>query len=154
MNIDRLKKRVSSIEMFATLGQPTNDGSITRIMSWDDWDGPEDSNIEKIALTQQELHDNLISSDEEKEWSDALDLIAESLSGLVPYDPEEDAYYAPNMAVWFAAWTFALEEAYLSKNLAVPRFILAQIYWYEKGRWPCALLDSNNIEESNDYVIF
>ena len=154
MNADRLLARVGAIRLFSSLGGHVDDSSVSRILSWEEWPGPEEPRVESIVLTQQALHDKVVHPADEQHWSTALDAVAKAISASIPYDATEDAYHAPTMSVWFAAWTFSLEEAFTFSNLAIPRLLTAQIYWYERGHWPCALIDLEKMDEIGDYLVY
>lgn len=108
----------------------------------------------EISLRMQHLHDSLISDDEEAAWMQALESVVDHARYLVPYEDDEDAYYAPNIAVWELAWVLALEEVHISKAIPIPNFLKAQIHWYERGHWPCELISLESDERPEDYVVY
>ncbi len=155
MNIERLTTRIRESSLFSSLGTQIDDPLIVQIASWEEWPGPEEPRVEAIGTRQQSLHDDVVlNADEEEEWNRALRLVVEIAANVVPYKEGEDAWYAPNIAVWSAAWTFALEELCLSHSSPVPAEISAQLYWYERGHWPCALVTDSKAGGFRDYVVF
>ncbi|HDT5889378.1 TPA: hypothetical protein QHA87_004912 [Aeromonas dhakensis] len=154
MNIERLIDRAGKIQFFSALGAEIDDASIVRIGEWDEWPGPEDPRVEEIGLMQQSLYERVAHATEEAKWSRALRLMVEAAAKAVPYIEGEDASYGPNIAVWSAAWTFALEELYSSHDAPVPAEVRAQLYWYERGHWPCALIELSSTGSPKDYVVY
>ena len=154
MNLDRLARKINTIQLFSKLGSAIDDCAIARITSWEDWTGPEDLLVEQIALRQQALHDLVVPIEATDQWNQALRLVATACSTLVPYHEGADAWYAPNIAAWSLAWTFSLEEAHLASDVAVPAELDAQLFWYERGHWPCALVSKLSGETPAGYIVF
>jgi hypothetical protein len=153
MNLQRLSHRICAIPLFSALGSAIDGAGVTRIASWDDWAGPEAPLVEQLGLRQQALHDSVVPAAAKEQWDRALHIVVAVCARLVPYDEVADAWHGPNMAVWSAAWTFALEEAILSSNLLVPAELSAQIFWYECGHWPCALVSESRGGSRDGYII-
>ena len=154
MNLQRLVERVRQVPLFSALGAEIVGFTGGRIHSWEEWQGPEEPLVENIGTRLQFLHDSLVAKSEEEKWNQALLLVVKLASQNVPYVESEDVWYGPNAAAWSAAWAFSLEEAYLSRNLPLPAELRAQLQWYEKGHWPCALLNLSRTENIEDYVIY
>ena len=138
--------------LFSNCGEQSS--AAAQIGSWDDWAGPEEPRVMEISTRMQRLHDQLSDSSEEPIWQRALQTVVNHASSLVPYVEGEDAYYAPNIAVWEVAWVLALEELHLACGLTMPQSLVAQLYWYEKGHWPCQLLSLEQDNSPEHYVIF
>ncbi len=153
MNLERLSNRICAIPLFSALGSAIDESGIRRIASWDDWGGPEDPLAEQIGLRQQDLHDSVVPAAEADQWERALQIVVTACSQLVPYDEDADAWHGPNMAVWSAAWTFALEEAFVSANVLVPSELSAQLFWYVRGHWPCALVSELSGDTPEGYFV-
>jgi len=151
MNIERLRARLSRVALLSALGATINDLSVSRILSWEEWPGPEDPRVEDINTRMQSMYDGLASMDE-KVWTMAIDIATNIAAQSVPYIHDEDAWYGPNAAVWMAAWAFALEELYTCHCLPIPADVCAQLFWYERGHWPCALVGHGDKVE--DYVVY
>ena len=83
-----------------------------------------------------------------------LDALVRQIAPLVPFDDTEDAWHPPNMATWHAAWAFALEAEYSTKNLKLPEAIGAQVFWFELGHWPCSLTSQSGLNSKNGYIIY
>lgn len=155
MNLQRLVERVRQVPLFSALGADIAGFTGSRIRSWNEWPGPEEPLVETIGTRLQCLHDTLVAKkSEEEEWNRALRLVLEMAAQNVPYDDSEDAWYGPNTAAWSAAWAFALEEVYLSRNLLPPGELRVQLQWFERGHWPCALVQPSRTENIEDYVIY
>lgn len=154
MNLDRLSIRVRGVGLFSALGEKIQDSSVIRLRSWEEWPGPEEPRVEAIGTHMQFLHDQIISADAEPEWNRALRITVDFAAALVPYVEEQDAWYAPNIAVWSAAWIFALEEAHVARNLPLPAEVRAQLYWYQIGHWPSSLVSLSRYESIEDYVVY
>ena len=100
------------------------------------------------------LRDKLISKSDEEEWNKALRVVVEAVARNVPYEENQDAWHGPNAAVLFAAWAFSLEELYLFRGLPLPAELAAQLKWFERGHWPCSLVEISGGENAADYVIY
>ena len=59
------------------------------------------------------------------------------ISAFAPYDPDEDAWHGPTLAVNQAGFTVALVVLHKYLHVKVPDFLAAQYNWYERGHWPC-----------------
>lgn len=102
----------------------------------------------------QSFHDAIVPAHTEPEWNRAVRLTVDSAAPLVPYVEGQDAWYGPNAAVWSAAWIFALEETYISQGIPLPTEVGAQLHWYERGHWPCALVSASSCDNADDYVVY
>jgi hypothetical protein len=153
MNIKRLLDRAQKSQLFRSIGDSPENGCSV-ISSWEEWPGPEDPLVSEIHYGQQAIKDKIFSVEQETEWNEALALVVGVASKNLPYDPSEDSWYAPNVAVWQAAWVFCLEELYQSNSIPVPNELVAQIYWFEKGHWPCALLSLDSIANPKGYLVY
>jgi hypothetical protein len=152
--LQRLKSRIARTPLFSNIGLPIVSASNPRIVQWDAWLGPEDPTCLAIAIRQQELHDDLVPPEEEQEWVAALNLVVDYVATLIPYEPDEDVWHGPSAAAWGAAWVFSLEHLHAARGVALPADTAAQLVWFERGHWPCALVDGASGENLKDYVIF
>lgn len=125
-----------------------------RILQWDAWLGPEDPRSLAIAIRQQKLHDSMVPPAAEREWVVWLKIVVDHVATLIPYDSDADVWYAPTAAAWGTAWTFSLEQLHCASGVPLPADIAAQFVWYERGHWPCALVDGASGPNLEDYVIF
>jgi hypothetical protein len=153
-SLHKLKSRIVGTPLFSSVGFPILNASNPRISQWDAWSGPEDPRALAIAMRQQELHDIVVSPEKEQEWDASLELVVDHVRTLIPYDADEDAWYAPTTAAWSAAWIFSLEQFHDTSRIQLPADISAQLVWYERGHWPCALVDGASGANMEDYVIF
>jgi hypothetical protein len=154
MNLERLANRIRAIKLFSSLGVDIDDAVVVRIRSWNEWVGPEDPLGLQIGMRQQTLHDAIVVKSDEQLWNQALRIAVGISAKSVPYAEGEDSWHAPNIAAWSAAWTFSLEEAYFSRSISVPAEVVAQLYWYERGHWPCAVAVESSGERIQDYVVY
>jgi len=154
MNIERLKDRLAAVPLFSALGSALDESGLTRIHSWNEWPGALDPGVMDISFYSQSLHDAVVDAVSEQEWDDALQLGVSIAARYVPFDQKQDSWHAPTMAAWSAAWCFALEEAHIANDLPIPAPIKAQLYWFERGRWPCALVSPTRMDEVTDYVVY
>ncbi|MFC5430779.1 hypothetical protein ACFPTO_18535 [Paraburkholderia denitrificans] len=152
--LQRLKSRIVRTPLFSNIGVPMLNASNPRIVQWDAWLGPEDPASLAIAIRQQELHDVLVPPEEEQEWVASLRFVIDHVATLIPYDPDEDVWHAPTAAAWSAAWTFSLEHLHAACGVPLPADTAAQLVWFERGHWPCALVDGASGANLKDYVIF
>ncbi len=153
MNLDRLLRRVNELSLFGRIGSRPDDAEQS-IASWDEWPGPEDLSVSEIHNHQQELLDANLPRELSTTWSSALSSIVELSSKIIPYDKSGDIWNGPNMAAWHAAWTFSLEELLISQGVSLPPELIAQIYWFERGHWPMAWIETRSMAERNGYLIF
>jgi len=146
--------RARGLPLFSHLGAPIADPAIRRILSWDEWTGPEDPLAYAIGERQQSMHDAIIAPDEEEAWKRCLDDVVRHVARLIPYDERQDTWHAPTSAAWHAGWTFALEAAYVEKAMELPAELRAQIHWFELGHWPCSLRSATSMADIDGYVVF
>ena len=154
VDFHKLERRIRATPLFEKLGVLIPDANNPRIRQWDEWPGPEDPGPQAIAHRQQDLHDALLPPADEQKWRSALQLVVDHAAKLIPYDPDEDAWHAPSIAAWGAAWTFALEHLHMSLGISLPKDIAAQLHWYERGHWPCSLIGEAAGDSPEDYVVF
>jgi hypothetical protein len=154
LNLHRLSARAHSIRLFFALGSKIDDARVRRIHAWHEWPGPEDPLVMEMGDQQQALHDAKEAELDQEQWNEALRVVVSVANELVPYEEDQDAWYAPNTAVWCAAWTLALEEAHVAKNVPIPLALSAQLHWYEQGHWPCGLTALGSESSALGYVVY
>ena len=59
MNIERLRARLSRVALLSALGATINDVSVSRILSWGEWPGPEDPRVEFLQAYSVHVGDRL-----------------------------------------------------------------------------------------------
>jgi hypothetical protein len=78
-----------------------------------------------------------------RHWERIHAIVFDLVRANVPYRDEQDAWYAPNAAVWQAAWIAALVGCTLFKYGQLPerspsQWTLASEWsWFQEGHWPC-----------------
>ncbi len=154
--IDEFLSVAKNIEWFSAIGDPISSHAVERIESWDDWEGPEDPQVEALHSGHGETFDQLVEGDDtlKHEFNTIVDEITTIASKYVPYDADEDPWYAPTTAVGQAAWTVALISIYIKKQMDVPKMLVEQWNWFLKGHWPCSFQKNISAEEASGYCVF
>ncbi|WP_193166208.1 hypothetical protein [Microbulbifer hainanensis] len=147
-------QNLDSVDLFGSVGKNLIDYP-ERILSWDEWQGPECERVSAIHFQQQAYCDKLISEDQDLivYWDKLLDFCLEKAKERVPFVEGEDVWYAPNIAAYHAAWTFALQAIFILEEICPPIELEAQWEWFEKGHWPAELSPAST-QESPRYVVF
>ncbi len=147
LDLDTFLKQLERIPWFAHVGTPVRSSKAMQGMSsWEDWPGPEDSSATELSHWQQSLHDELLGASYENRdvltqlWNTIQTTVLTSADKKVPYNPNEDAWYAPNAAVWHAAWAAALVGLCLFLGRPIPKELQEQWNWFVQGHWPYAWL--------------
>jgi hypothetical protein len=154
VDLRQLQSRINALPLFQRVGCPIGDLGNPDIHQWDAWVGPEEPGSLAIAVRQQDLHDELVTPEDEQEWLSALQLVVDHSATLIPYDPNADVWNAPTAAAWNAAWSLVLEHLHIARKIAVPADLSAQLSWYERGHWPSSLIEERSGANAADYVIF
>ena len=129
-DIETFTEKVSGMAWFAHLGEPSPwDQMCVRLWDWSDWGGPE-VGTEQLSCQAQAIHDQFVVTDSLSQYFDQV------TKEVVPFDDEEDAWHAPNTAVWMAAWCVGLISVLLTIDTAVPPDLMEQWAWYATGHWP------------------
>ena len=83
----------------------------------------------------------------EKVWDEIETIVFDVARSKVPYSDEQDAWYAPNAAVWSGGWIAALvvctliQQGKIEENKSTPEYqwTLGNIWsWFKAGHWPCS----------------
>jgi hypothetical protein len=142
------------IQWFVNCGNPL-ENAVSTIGSWDEWIGLEEELVSEIHYKQQSFHDQIVNNEtEEANWNNLLTSLVEIIKRHAPFKESEDAWYAPNIAVWQAAWVLALITMFEEKSESVPKELTAQWAWFAKGRWPCALVSPVKASDETGYIIY
>ena len=138
-------KELERVPWFENLGKPNAPASKVKwIHDWDEWPGPEDPQVGDANSRQQLLYDEIVSNAQgelafiEQAWKQIHEVVLRAGASKTPYVPDKDAWYAPNSAVWHAAWTAGLVGLCLLVNRKVPDELQEQWRWFRLGHWPCA----------------
>jgi len=147
-------KEFKKLDLFGSIGEDLSE-DVPRMLKWEDWLGPENELVSLIHLRQQEFHDSLVGNDKESKdyWDKLIVLGLNKAVENIPFIEEEDVWYAPNMAAYHAAWTFALMSFYTFKDMVPPKEIEAQWRWFVKGRWPSAI-KAGYENNPTEYIVF
>jgi hypothetical protein len=137
--LDQLER----IPWFSRLGNPLSGDCVHKqIHSWEEWPGPEEESVSAVHLRQQALHDNILAESKqlrpslEELWKRIDAVVIRVAAPSVPFDANEDAWYAPNVAVWHAAWTAGLVGLYEMSKKPMPANLHAQWNCFTAGHWP------------------
>lgn len=137
-------RELERIPWFANLGEPISGvHDIERISRWDDWSGPEKSGVDEVCYRQQALYDELLGCGKEgaeqltQLWESIQRTVLAAAAKNVPYDPSEDTWHGPTLAVWHAAWTAGLIGLCLFLCKPIPAEQQEQWQWFSQGHWPC-----------------
>jgi len=143
--VARFITQLEAVSWFAALGKPIQSNvDAEQISNWDDWPGPADRSVCELHSRQQVLFDEIMSAsgpygDSRSElWAAIQGQVVRLASNRVPYDAKKDTWYAPNAAVWHAAWTAGLIGLCLLTRHVVPPELQKQWNWFAEGHWPCA----------------
>lgn len=135
-------KSLEEIPWFEHLGEELpEDSGCRRVYSWDEWRGPEEPSVRRIADAQQSLYDELMpgaEADRKKVlWDRIHEVVFRAAKLRVSYDDGLDIWHPPNMAVWHAAWTAGLVGMCLFEQRSFPQELETQWNWFKRGHWPC-----------------
>jgi hypothetical protein len=158
---DAFLAELASIPWFENVGKPVPSGSgVKCISTWEEWPGPEDPPTGQLFDRQQLLHDSIMSlAGNRREALAALwDRIANAVRNLaaphVPYDPEQDSWHGPTMAVWHAGWTAGLIALCRETGRPVPPELQELWQWFVRGHWPCGFTCLVDEDESGPLLVF
>lgn len=155
MKMNSYISRFREIPWFENVGKPSDrDREVFRIYDWSAWPGPEDPAVslqnEYYLMWQENLCVGLDESAKdrlEEAWDKVETAVLEIARLNVPYDEDQDAWYAPNAAVWSGSWIAALvactflERGKLDEEEKRPEYqwTLSNTWsWFEAGHWPCS----------------
>lgn len=135
--------QLESIPWFSNIGKPVDAASsVERIYDWNEWPGPNEASIIELSWRQQDLFDALMESAGSERarfsalWESIHGIVFRVAAPKVPYDPQQDAWHAPTMAVWQAAWTAGLVGLCYCAGRPVPEDLAEQWKWFVIGHWP------------------
>jgi len=157
---DEFSQLIQSIPWFAHIGEPIQGTALSHMQAWEDWGNPEDSKIAIIHLRQQDLYDAILQDHaaQSAELAAAFDQVVKMVCKLVikiiPYNKQEDSYYAPNVACYHAGWTAGLVYLCQLTDRELPSDIASQWRWFREGHWPAAFTDVDVDDEPVSLVEF
>ncbi len=152
--IVRFLSELEDVPWFERIGMPLQHDNVSdQIHSWSEWLGPEQPSVIALHEQQQKLYDELTDKGKSVEmvaiWEQIQSAVFRVAMPKIPYDSKQDTWYAPNAALWHAAWTAGLVGLCAFAKRAVPDDIDAQWRAFVSGHWPC---DWN--EESKMAIVF
>jgi hypothetical protein len=157
---DEFSQLLQSIPWFAHIGEPIENTALPHMQAWEDWGNPQDSKIAIIHLRQQDLYDAILQdhAPQSTELAAAFDQVVKMVCKLVikivPYNKQEDSYYAPNTACYHAGWTAGLVYLCQLTDRELPSDIASQWRWFREGRWPAAFTGVDDDDEPANLVEF
>jgi hypothetical protein len=158
--VENFVAQLATIPWFSNIGQPISDPSLPRLNHWDDWPGPEDPAIYDLHESQQRLYDSILTSAGENAaaltelWNRIHEIVFRYASHAVPYDPNEDTWHGPTMAVWQAAWTAGLIGLCLQSRHPIPPELEKQWLWFTRGHWPSGYASVSANGEPGALLVF
>src|SRR5581483_5654607 len=100
--VERFVASLATLPWFRNLGEPTPpDAGVERIYRWEEWPGPLEPGVDRLAERQQALYDSLMqgaASDDRPSktlWDRVHNAVFDVAAAHVPYDPNQDTYHAP-----------------------------------------------------------
>jgi hypothetical protein len=147
-DLSRFLTQVEHTSWFTQVGTPVRwNNAIHGMSRWEEWPGPGASSTIGLSYWQQALYDEIMSASDEKRgalaelWNTIQSMVLTDAAKAVPYNPNEDAWYAPNAAVWHAAWTAGLVGLHLYLRRSIPKELQEQWNWFAQGHWPYGWLE-------------
>jgi hypothetical protein len=135
--------QLESVPWFSNIGRPTPpDAGVKRISAWEEWPGPKEPGVGELSFRHQDLYDRIMAESGDRResltqlWEAIHAAVFRRAASQVPYDPEQDTWHGPTMAVWQAAWTAGLVGLCLQTGRPVPPELQEQWSWYARGHWP------------------
>jgi hypothetical protein len=135
--------QLEAVPWFSSTGRPMPpDLGVERMSAWEDWPGPEEPAIRELSFQHQELYDRIMAEAGDQRaaltelWEAIHAAVFRRASSRVPYDPNQDVWHGPTVAVWQAAWTAGLIGLCLRTGRPVPPKLQEQWSWYARGHWP------------------
>lgn len=151
-------RSLDQVPWFSHLGEPNaRDHQVARIRDWEEWPGPESSQVRALGPRGQSLRDELIEvagvrkAEVEAWWERIRQAVFQQACGAVPYDPEEDTWHGPTAAVCHAAWVAGLVGCGLLLGREIPSEATEQWSWFVEGHWPCGY--AFDPEEGEPFVL-
>jgi len=151
---------LARIQWFSEIGKPTADSMVKRLVSWDEWPGPEEPNVAAVSLKHQEFHDGVLAAhtEKKKELEELFQRIVadvrRSAASALSVPTDGDAWDAPSQATWQAGWTAGLVALYLATNERLPPELEQQWSWFVRGHWPTAIFKATIKSESDVSQVF
>jgi hypothetical protein len=113
IDIESFLVEIDQIPWFANVGKPSRlDGDALRITSWEAWPGPETPGSTLMGEAAVARRARLLAAGDplmiEALWQRIHERVFMQAIARVPWKDDEDAWYAPNTAVFHAAWNAAL----------------------------------------------
>jgi hypothetical protein len=141
--VARFVAELESIPWFRNIGRPLPPDAVAKqLRRWEDWPGPEEPAVFELSERQQALYDELMAESGARRaellnlWDRVHKRVITCATSAVPYDPAQDSWHAPTVAVWQAALTAGLIALCTWLRRPVPEDLQQQWNWFVLGHWP------------------
>ena len=139
MNEETVRERLRRTSLFANLGGSVEVDGVSRMVDWSDWPGPEDPAVQAALDPVNTYLEGMAALLGDDAVDRLLDAGVSYCKELVPYDEAGDAWDPRRTAVWHAAAAHLAELDFVQRGQEIPSILRAQLQWFERGHWPCAL---------------
>jgi hypothetical protein len=124
ISIESFLIEIDQIPWFANLSKPSRlDSQALRMASWEAWPDPETPGSGLMAEAAEARRARLLAAGDppmiEALWQRIHERVFMQAIACVPWKDDQDAWYAPNTAVFHAAWNAALVG--ISGSLGIDR---------------------------------
>src|SRR5262245_8280413 len=106
---DRFLDELECLPWFLNVGKSIQvTAQVKQLSDWREWPGPEEESVMELFSRHQALWEAIINDAKDKRasiqrlWDKIHDVVLRVASKKVAYDPNKDAWYPPNAAVWQA----------------------------------------------------
>jgi hypothetical protein len=96
----------------------------------------------ELSQRHQELFDSILADAGQQRpalselWDRIHAAVFSAAASRISYDPNQDTWHGPTMAVWQAAWTAGLIGLCLETGRSIPPELAEQWTWFNRGHWP------------------
>lgn len=157
----QLQSKLEKIKWMKKCGKPNKrDGSVRRIEDWDDWIGPESEGSDRLNEICMKWYDEIIETlgdkaDEALLYARSIEVqVYKRVENAVPYDPDNDVWYAPNAAAALAAFVAKLVALYVFAGCTLPGLLEDIWQWYAEGHWPCSCAYYPEEDQTDVLVVY
>jgi hypothetical protein len=142
-HVEEFLKSLERLSWFSQLGRwDAQEPADNRLRDWGEWPGPLHPAVDELHRRQQALYHGLLEGAGEERakllalWDRIQAVVMRAAGAGVPFDPQQDCYHAPTMAVWQAAWTAGLVGWCMTLGREMPDDLAQQWRWFAEGHWP------------------
>lgn len=156
-------EQLKTVQWFANLGKSSPwDQYVQRVHSWEEIPSPDHPPIEAFALQTQAWKDALLKVRTSKRdklsldtaWQETHTLVMHSAAAKVAFDPDQDAYHAPSLSVWSAAWMASVISCYRLYARPLPEETEEVWAWFLRGHWPCGYAEIPKDEQPAILLVY